>query len=103
MKITYSMDTLISVSFGTKICTDIFGVEIHMNTDKFVWVGISDIPLTVQHSCHQPQELLSCLYAPSLEKDLTQAVSAWICISGRYSLPKSIRNLASMYKVLCGV
>ena len=41
MKITYSMDTWISVSFGTKLCTDVFWVEICMNTHKFVWVGIS--------------------------------------------------------------
>ena len=37
------MDTLISVSFGTKIHTAILGVEIHMNTDKFIWVGISEV------------------------------------------------------------
>ena len=40
----------------------------------------------LQHSCHQPQqtqELVSWLYAPTLEKDLTQAVITWICISGR--------------------
>ena len=41
MKITYSMDALISVSFGTKIRTAVFGVEMRMNTDQYVWVGIS--------------------------------------------------------------
>ena len=35
------MDTLISVSFGIKIPTGIFWVEIWMNMDQFVRVGIS--------------------------------------------------------------
>ena len=39
------MDALISMSFGTKIRTTVFGVEIHMNMDKYVWVCISDLPL----------------------------------------------------------
>ena len=42
------MDTLISVSFGTKIRTAIFCEEIRMNTDKFVWVGISAV-ITVRN------------------------------------------------------
>ena len=37
------MDTLISMSFGTKIRTAVFWVEIHMNMDKYVRVGISAI------------------------------------------------------------
>ena len=32
VKIIYLMDTLNSTSIGTKICTAVFWVEIHMNT-----------------------------------------------------------------------
>ena len=41
------------------------------------------------------------LYAPTLEKDPTPAISAWILNSGRYRLPRSIWNLTPMYMRSC--
>ena len=42
------------------------------------------------------------LYAPTVEKDLAQAVNAWIRVSGRYSLPRSLRNCAHIYTLVLG-
>ena len=39
----------------------------------------------------------ACLYCPTLEKDLTRARSSSILSSGRYNLPRSVRNLVPMY------
>ena len=59
----------------------------------------------LQYSFHQPQqtqELVGwfvCSYFVCL--DLTQADSTWIHICSSYSLPKSNRNLTSMYTRHC--
>ena len=58
----------------------------------------------LQRSCHQPnqtQELERWFVCPYFEKDLTWAVSARMHISGRYSLPRSVWNLAPMYTRSC--
>ena len=37
------------------------------------------------------------MYCPTLEKDLTRAKSPSIRSSGRYTLPRSVRNMTPMY------